>query len=102
MVPGHIDSIHAALADYTCIIEDLIVTESRAAAGMTFKGLHSGRFFEVQPTGASLGFEICAGQACKDQQRRPLAWKVSSRERIGRRHAHAEKRVALVIGNSNY
>ena len=39
MVPGHIDSIHAALADYTCIIEDLIVTESRAAARMTFKGL---------------------------------------------------------------
>ena len=51
---GYMRSIHAALADYTCIIEDLIVTESRAAAGMTFKGLHSGRFFEVQPTGREI------------------------------------------------
>ena len=51
---GYMRSIHAALADYTCIIEDLIVTESRAAAHMTFKGLHSGRFFEVQPTGREI------------------------------------------------
>jgi len=51
---GYMRSIHAALADYTCIIEDLIVTESRAAARMTFKGLHSGRFFEVQPTGREI------------------------------------------------
>ena len=54
---GFIDymrSIHAALADYRCIIEDLIVTESRAAARMTFKGLHCGRFFEAQPTGQEI------------------------------------------------
>ncbi len=51
---GFIDymrSIHAALADYTCLIDDLIVTETRAAARMTFKGLHRGRFFDVEPTG---------------------------------------------------
>jgi predicted ester cyclase len=47
-------SIHAALADYRCIIEDLIVTESRAAARMTFKGLHCGRFFEALPTGREI------------------------------------------------
>src|SRR5215468_12391150 len=38
---GFIDymrSIHAALADYTCTIEDLIATKTRAAARMTFKG----------------------------------------------------------------
>ena len=54
---GFIDymrSIHAALADYRCIIEDLIVTESRAAARMTFKGMHRGRFFEAQPTGREI------------------------------------------------
>jgi len=54
---GFIDymrSIHAALADYRCIIEDLIVTESRAAARMTFKGLHCGQFFEAQPTGREI------------------------------------------------
>jgi predicted ester cyclase len=42
---SYLRSIHAALADYTCIIEDLIVAENRAAARMTFKGLHRGRFF---------------------------------------------------------
>jgi predicted ester cyclase len=54
---GFIDymrSIHGALAEYTCIIEDLIETETRAAARMMFKGLHRGRFFEVQPTGREI------------------------------------------------
>ena len=60
---GFIDymrSIHAALADYTCIIEDLIATETRAAARMTFKGLHRGRFFEVQPTGREIRWASAA------------------------------------------
>lgn len=51
---GFIDymrSIHAALANYTCVIDDLIVTKKRAAARMTFRGLHRGRFFETEPTG---------------------------------------------------
>jgi predicted ester cyclase len=51
---GFIDymrAIHAALANYTSVIDDLIVTENRAAARMTFKGLHRGQFFEVEPTG---------------------------------------------------
>jgi predicted ester cyclase len=51
---GFIDymrSIHSALADYTCVIDDLIVANDRAAARMTFKGLHRARFFEVEPTG---------------------------------------------------
>ena len=30
-------SIHAALGNYTCIIDDLVTTEDRAAARMTFK-----------------------------------------------------------------
>ena len=54
---GFIDylrSIHAALASYTCIIEDLIATEIRAAARVTFKGLHRGQFFAVQPTGREI------------------------------------------------
>jgi predicted ester cyclase len=54
---GFIDymrSIHAALADYTCVIDDLIVADKRAAARMTFKGLHRGRFFDVEPTGREI------------------------------------------------
>ena len=47
-------SIHAALADYKCVIDDLITTENRAAARMTFHGRHRGRFFDVEPTGKEI------------------------------------------------
>jgi predicted ester cyclase len=47
---GYMRSIHAALADYTCIIEDLIATEHRAAARLRFTGVHRGPFFGVTPT----------------------------------------------------
>jgi predicted ester cyclase len=51
---GYMRSIHAALADYTCIIEDLVATEDRAAARMIFKGLHRGPFLGVAPTGREI------------------------------------------------
>jgi steroid delta-isomerase-like uncharacterized protein len=54
---GFIDylrAIHQALAEYTCIIDDLVCTQDRAAARMTFKGTHRGRFFEVPPTGKQI------------------------------------------------
>jgi predicted ester cyclase len=47
---GYMRSIHAALADYSCIIEDLIATEHRAAARLRFSGVHRGLFFGVAPT----------------------------------------------------
>ncbi len=47
-------SIHAALADYVCIIEDLVTTEDRAAARMTFKGKHQAEFFGVPATGREI------------------------------------------------
>ena len=47
-------SIHAALADYTCVIDDLVVSGDRAAARMTFFGRHHGRFFDVEPTGKEI------------------------------------------------
>lgn len=46
---GYMRSIHAALADYTCIIEDLVATEDRAAAR-----LHRGPFLGVAPTGREI------------------------------------------------
>jgi predicted ester cyclase len=60
---GFIDymrSIHAALADYTCIIDDLVVNRDRAAARLTFKGIHRGRFFSVDPTGREIGWSGAA------------------------------------------
>ncbi len=47
-------SIHAALGNYTCIIDDLVTTEDRAAARMTFKGIHRAHFFESDPTGREI------------------------------------------------
>jgi steroid delta-isomerase-like uncharacterized protein len=54
---GFIDylrAIHQALADYTCIIDDLVCSDDRAVARMTFKGIHRGRFFEIPPTGKEI------------------------------------------------
>ena len=54
---GFIDylrSIHAALGDYVCVIEDLVVTEDRAAARMTFRGRHQAPFFGVKATGREI------------------------------------------------
>ena len=48
---AYMHSIHAALDDYNCVIDDLIATEHRAAARMTFKGIHRGEFFGVAPSG---------------------------------------------------
>jgi steroid delta-isomerase-like uncharacterized protein len=44
-------SIHTALADYTCRIEDLVTTGNRAAARMNFTGIHRARVFGVEATG---------------------------------------------------
>ena len=51
---GFIDymrSIHAALANYRCVIDDLIETDNRAAARMRFRGTHRGPFFGMPATG---------------------------------------------------
>jgi steroid delta-isomerase-like uncharacterized protein len=47
----YLRSIHAALADYRCIIDELITAGSRAAARMTFTGTHRDVFFGVPATG---------------------------------------------------
>jgi len=43
--------VHAALAGYTCEIEDLIESGPRVAARMRFGGVHRGTFFGVPATG---------------------------------------------------
>jgi len=47
-------SVHAALGEYVCIIEDLVATEDRAAARMMFRGIHRGPFFDVAATGRTI------------------------------------------------
>ncbi len=51
---AYMRSVHQALADYVCIIDDLITTEDRAAARMTFKGIHQAAFFGVEATGREI------------------------------------------------
>lgn len=51
---AYLRSVHAALADYRCIIEDLIATQDRAAARMRFVGVHRGEFFGVPATGREI------------------------------------------------
>ena len=47
-------SVHAALEHFTCTIEELIATEDRAAARMSFHGRHRGKMFGVEPTGRDI------------------------------------------------
>jgi predicted ester cyclase len=43
-------TVHETLADYACIIEDLVTGDNQAAARMTFKGRHRAPFFGVDAT----------------------------------------------------
>src|SRR4051794_26538137 len=51
---GYMHSIRTALADYECIIDDLIETGTRVAARMRFRGIHRGQFFGVPTTGREI------------------------------------------------
>lgn len=46
----YLREVHAALQGFTCVIEEMLVQGDRAAARMSFRGRHVGRFFEVEPT----------------------------------------------------
>lgn len=61
---SYMRSIHAALGDYTCIIDDLVVTGDRAAARMTFTGVHRGEFFGVAATGRQITWAGAAFFTC--------------------------------------
>ena len=53
-VIAYMRSVHAALADYRCEIEDLLATEHEAAAKMRFVGRHQAPFFDVEATGREI------------------------------------------------
>lgn len=48
---NYMRAIHAALGDYTCTVDELLVDGTKAAARMTFGGRHQGEFFGVPGTG---------------------------------------------------
>ncbi len=47
-------TVHTALADYQCVIDELIVENQQASAKMTFKGIHQAPFFGVEATGREI------------------------------------------------
>ena len=51
---GYVKSVHTALADYRCTIDELIAGDATAAARMTFSGIHRGPLFGVAATGKSI------------------------------------------------
>lgn len=52
--------VHAALSGYTCLIEDLVATERRAAARLRFAGTHRGLLFGVPPSGREIAWSGAA------------------------------------------
>lgn len=48
---GYMRSVLAALGEFRCDIEDLVATGTRAAARMSFTGIHRGELFGVPATG---------------------------------------------------
>ena len=52
----YVEMVHAALDDYRCIIEDLVVEPPKAFARMTFQGVHAHEFLGYPPTGKPVGW----------------------------------------------
>ena len=57
---AYLRSVHAALENFTCTIEDLIATADRAAAKMRFSGTHRARFFGIEATGRAIAWSGAA------------------------------------------
>jgi predicted ester cyclase len=51
---AYLRSVHAALENFTCTVEELIETEDRAAARMRFHGRHRGKMFGIDATGRDI------------------------------------------------
>ena len=49
-------SVHEALQDYRCTINEIVVEGERAAARMNFSGIHVGEFYGVAGTGREISW----------------------------------------------
>jgi predicted ester cyclase len=66
---GFIDylrAVHAALAGFTCTIEELIEMQERAAAKMLFRGTHRALLFGIEATGRDIVWNGAAFFKVKD------------------------------------
>jgi predicted ester cyclase len=53
---SYVRLIRTALSDYECVIEDFVSEGDRSFAKMLFRGIHTGRFFGVAPTGRQISW----------------------------------------------
>ena len=51
---AYLRSVHAALENFTCTIEEAIATPDRVAARMSFRGSHRGKLFGIEATGLEI------------------------------------------------
>jgi steroid delta-isomerase-like uncharacterized protein len=65
---SYMRAIHAALGDYFSVIDELIATNDRAAARMTFSGIHRATLFGVPPTGKRIAWSGAAFFTIADQR----------------------------------
>jgi len=63
---AYLRSVHAALENFVCDIEELVETEERAVARMLFRGIHRGPFFGVEASGRTIAWSGAAFFKIKD------------------------------------
>ena len=63
---AYLRDVHRALADYRCIIEDLVTDGNRAAARLRFTGRHRDEFLGFPPTGRQVTWAGTAFFTCED------------------------------------
>jgi len=51
---AYLRSVHAALENFTCVIDEIVATDDSAAARMSFRGMHRAKFFGIAPTGREI------------------------------------------------
>ncbi len=56
----YVDMVHEALAEYRCVIEDLVAEDNKVFAKMLFKGIHRNNFMGYAPTQKRLEWRGCA------------------------------------------
>ena len=92
----YLRAAHAALGNFTCIIEDMIATPDRAAAKMEFRGTHRGTFFGVEATGRDRALERgCVLHHARRSHRGALG---ARRRRWPQAAAHAGRAGSIVLG----
>ena len=56
----YVDMVHKALADYRCIIEELVEEGEKVFAKMTFTGIHRNDFMGYAPSQKKVSWKGCA------------------------------------------